>query len=264
MRRLPPWSDRHQSPLAHATLSIENAGVRDGRLVADIAVENATGHKLPTGYPSRRVWLHVTVRDRAGAVIFESGAVAANGAISGNDHDADALGVEPHYTEIGEPGQVQIYESIMRDQAGRPTTGLLTAVAYAKDNRLLPRGFQKSSADPWIAVVGTALQDADFAGTGDRVRYAVDMRNAEGPFAIDAELRYQVIGFRWAENLRPYDSTETKRFVSYYESMAASSFKALVGGRDRPDLRRVPAEPAWPQARPAAMARVCLRRAGAR
>jgi len=211
-----------------ATLSIENAGVLDGRIVADVAVENATGHKLPTGYPSRRVWLHVTVRDRAGAVIFESGAVAANGAISGNDHDADALRVEPHYTEIGEPGQVQIYESIMRDQAGRPTTGLLTAVGYVKDNRLLPRGFQKTTADPWIAVVGTASQDADFSGAGDRVRYGIDVRNAEGPFAIDAELRYQVIGFRWAENLRAYQSEETKRFVGYYESMASSSSEVLA------------------------------------
>jgi hypothetical protein len=170
----------------------------------------------------------VTVRDRAGAVIFESGAVAANGAISGNDHDADALRVEPHYTEIGEPGQVQIYESVMRDQAGRPTTGLLTAVGYAKDNRLLPRGFQKTSADPWIAVVGTASQDADFTGAGDRVRYAVDVRNTEGPFAIDAELRYQVIGFRWADNLRAYQSEETRRFVGYYESMAPSSSEVLA------------------------------------
>ena len=55
-----------------------------------------------------------------------------------------------------------------------PTTGLLRAVGYLKDNRLLPRGFEKSSADKWIAVVGSAAQDADFVGAGDRVRYAID------------------------------------------------------------------------------------------
>ena len=94
--------------------------------------------------------------------MFESGAVAPNGAIAGNDNDADALGVEPHYTEIRAADQVQIYESVMGDASGRPTTGLLTAVRYLKDNRLVPRGFDKSTADPWIAVVGAAAQDADF------------------------------------------------------------------------------------------------------
>ena len=72
----------------------------DGRLDADVVVRNLTGHKLPTGYPSRRVWLHVTVRDAAGAVVFESGAVEPTGAIAGNDNDADRERVEPHYDEI--------------------------------------------------------------------------------------------------------------------------------------------------------------------
>ena len=39
-----------------------------------VAVENLAGHKLPTAYPSRRVWLHVTVLDGPD-VVFESGAI---------------------------------------------------------------------------------------------------------------------------------------------------------------------------------------------
>jgi hypothetical protein len=211
-----------------ARLSIENAAVRQRRLVADIKVENATGHKLPTGYPSRRVWLHVIARDGAGRIIFESGALEPGGAIAGNDNDVDALRVEPHYQQIDDPGEVQIYESVMRDRTGAPTTGLLSAVGYLKDNRLLPRGFEKSNADAWIAVVGTAAEDADFAGAGDVVRYTIALGDAKGPFRIDAELRFQVIGFRWAENLRPYKSEETRRFVAYYESMASSSSELLA------------------------------------
>ena len=213
-----------------AQLSIARAVRSGARLIADVHLRNLTGHKLPTGYPSRRAWLHVVVRDRAGRIVFESGAIAPNGSIAGNDNDADPLTVEPHYSEIREAGQVQIYESVMRDASGRPTTGLLRAVGYLKDNRLLPRGFDKSNADPRIAVIGSADQDADFGDSGDLVRYAIDVNEAAGPFHIDAELRFQVIGFRWAENLREYKSAETNRFLGYYESMAASSSEVLAAG----------------------------------
>jgi cytochrome c551/c552 len=212
---------------ATAKVSIERAEIAQTRLTIEVAVRNLTGHKFPTGYPSRRAWLHLTVRDRSGRIVFESGAVAPNGAISGNDNDRDAFGVEPHYREIREVEQVQIYESVMGDAGGRPTTGLLSAVRYLKDNRLLPRGFDKASAEPRIAVLGEALRDADFAGNGDSLRYSLDVTNGEGPFHAEIELRFQVISFRWAENLKPYKTEETNRFVRYYESMASSSSEML-------------------------------------
>jgi hypothetical protein len=214
-----------------AALSIERADRTSRGLTAVVHVRNLTGHKLPTGYPSRRAWLHLTVRDRSGRVVFESGAIAPNGAIAGNDNDADASGIEPHYAEIRTSDEVQIYESVMSDVNGRPTTGLLGAVRYLKDNRLVPRGFAKSLADPSIAVVGEAREDADFDESGDRVRYAIDVGAADGPFDIDVELRFQVVGFRWAENLRPYTTEETKRFVNFYESLASSSSEVLVATR---------------------------------
>ena len=198
---------------ATAEVSVDRAGISNGRILADVTVRNLTGHKLPTGYPSRRVWLHLTVHDGDGRMVFESGAVAPDGAIVGNDNDGKAGGVEPHHLEIDRPDQAQIYESIMIDAAGEPTTGLLSAVRYVKDNRLLPRGFDKATADRWIAVVGRASDDGDFLAGGDRIRYSVDVTNANGPFQIDAELRFQVISFRWAENLKPYRAAETIRFV---------------------------------------------------
>lgn len=213
---------------ATANVSIERASMSNGRLVADVGVRNLTGHKLPTGYPSRRAWLHLTVRDRTGRAVFESGAIAPDGSIAGNDNDTDPAGVEAHHPEITRPDQVQIYESVMGDSEGRPTTGLLSAVRYLKDNRLLPKGFDKAAADPWIAVVGAASADVDFSGEGDRVRYSIDVGEASGPFQVNVELRFQVIGFRWAENLKPYQAEEATRFVRYYESMASSSSEVLA------------------------------------
>src|SRR5262249_52800176 len=152
----------------------------------------------------------------------ESGAMTPDGRIQGNDNDADASKFEPHYREIRTVDEVQIYESVMVDPAGTVTTGLLRATSFVKDNRLLPDGFDKASAAADIAVRGPAADDADFAAGGDRVRYAPDVRAADGPFRIEAELCYQPIGYRWARNLETYDAAEPRRFVSYYTSMAAS------------------------------------------
>jgi hypothetical protein len=165
----------------------------------------------------------VTVKDRNGAIVFESGALDPNGSIRGNDNDADAARYEPHYSEITAADQVQIYEAIMVDQAGKPTTGLLSAVRYEKDNRLLPRGFNKLGAEGEIAVRGGAAQDQDFAAGGDRIRYTVNLANGAGPFQVEAELWFQPISYRWANNLKPYNAMEPERFVTYYESMASGS-----------------------------------------
>ncbi|HEY8519523.1 MAG TPA: hypothetical protein VIN61_05545 [Gammaproteobacteria bacterium] len=208
---------------ATARVRVEPADVRAGRLVFDVHVENLAGHKFPTAYPSRRAWLHVKVTDGAGAVVFESGAVGPDGAIAGNDNDADGGRFEPHYDEIERADQVQIYEPIMVGADGRVTTGLLSGVRYAKDNRLLPRGFDKARASPDVAVQGAAREDPTFVAGGDRVRYAVDVGGARGPFAVEAELLFQSIGYRWAENLRAYAAPETERFLAFYREAAPGS-----------------------------------------
>jgi hypothetical protein len=206
-----------------ATVSVERAERSGDRLAVDVLVQNATGHKLPTGFPSRRAWLHVAIRDRAGRVVFDSGALGTDGRIAGNDNDADPLRYEPHFTEITRPDDVQIYESIIGDAAGAVTTGLLSGTRYLKDNRLLPRGFDKATAGGDIAVIGEARGDGDFAGGGDRVRYAVHVAGAEGPHQIEVHLRFQTVSFRWARNLDRYQAMETKRFVGYYDAMAEGS-----------------------------------------
>lgn len=211
-----------------ATVRVADARRAGASATFTVIVDNLTGHKLPTGYPSRRAWLHVTARDAKGQVLFESGAVAPTGAIAGNVNDEDAARYEPHYDEIRSSDQVQIYESVMVDAAGVPTTGLLRGVRYVKDNRLLPRGFDKASASADVAVHGAAAGDADFQSGGDRVRYAIDVSKGQGPVTIEVELRFQTISFRWARNLGTYAAPETKRFASYYDSMAQGSSLPLA------------------------------------
>ena len=211
-----------------AAVTVSHAGADAGQIALHVTVRNLTGHKLPTAYPSRRAWLHVTLRDRDGQVIFESGAIAGLGAIRGNDNDADGSRFEPHYSDIQSGEQVQIYESVIRDVDGNVTTGLLRGTAYIKDNRLLPRGFDKTTAGPDIAVRGAAQQDPDFTAESDRVRYLVNTAGRTGPFQATVELRYQPISFRWAQNLRAYDAAETRRFVKWYDEMASGSSQVLA------------------------------------
>jgi hypothetical protein len=72
-------------------------------------------------------------------------------------------------------------------------------------------------------VRGPATGDGDFTAGGDRVRYSVAVEAASGPFTVTAELSFQPIAYRWAENLAGYDTFETRRFVRYYRAMAGGS-----------------------------------------
>lgn len=222
---------RTEDHLRNATASVAVTGAqvqhagegRNRRLAFDVEVRNHAGHKFPTGYPSRRAWLHVVVTGPGGGTLFESGAIAADGSIAGDDHDQDGFSYEPHHAEIRSPDQVQVYQSVMTDRAGQVTTGLASAEAWAKDNRLLPEGFDAQVAGERAAVRGAARSDADFGPGGDRVRYSVAVGSMEGPFAVGVRLRFQPIGYRWAENLAAYDAFETRRFVRYYREMASAS-----------------------------------------
>jgi len=211
-----------------ARLTIQGMERTGNGLAIEVHVENLTGHKLPTAYPSRRAWLHLVVRDGSGRIVFESGKLNPDGSIVGNDNDADPLKFEPYYREITQPDQVEIYEPILKDSEGKVTTGLLHAVGYLKDTRLLPSGFDKATAEKDIAVHGGAEDDPAFNDKGSSVRYVVSTGNAAGPFRVEAELWYQPIGFRWAHNLEPYKAEEPQRMVRYYEEEAGQSAVVLA------------------------------------
>ncbi len=211
-----------------ATLTLKNLELKDGGLSAQFQVVPLTGHKFPASFPSRRAWLHVTVADATGKVIFESGKRNSDGTIAGNAADTDATAFEPHYDLISQPDQVQIYEPIMGDNEGQVTYTLLRGAKYLKDNRLLPTGADKVKLPADIAVYGEAAGDANFVGGGDLVTYQVEVKGAPGPFTLNAELQYEPLSYRFVQDLLADKTPQTERFGSYYGATDKSSLVAAA------------------------------------
>jgi hypothetical protein len=202
-----------------AKLTLGQLRVENNMLLADVSTENLAGHKFPAGYPSRRAWLNVRLLDGAGNLIFESGTLSADGAITGNDNDADPTNYEPHYDLLTSSDQVQIYESIMVNSDGEVTTQLLRGARMIKDNRLLPAGFQPNPDVPEVDPQGEATQDTNFAAGGDTLSLQIDLSQEKGPFTLEVSLLYQSIAYRWAENLVQEAGAEIEQFDQMYANL---------------------------------------------
>jgi hypothetical protein len=155
-----------------------------------VVVTNLTGHKFPTGYPSRRAWLHVKVTAVGGEVVFESGRSDGYGRLVGRgDSLLEATTFLPHRDVVDREDQVQIYESVPVDAAGKPAHRPLDAHHYAKDNRLLPEGFDRKNR--WAAFTAPIGTEADPSfGSTDTVTYRV--ARAPAGATIQVRLLFQV------------------------------------------------------------------------
>ncbi|MGE0707960.1 MAG: multiheme c-type cytochrome [Planctomycetota bacterium] len=219
-----------------ARVSVQ-APTRTGALLrVPVRVENLSGHKLPTGHPVRRAWLRVVVRDAQGQVVFASGEHDAEGRLvdqAGRPLASEAAGgpTQPHRQVVTASDQVQVYQSLMRDEAGAATFLLLRAEGYLKDDRLLPRGWsaQHLSAAR-TAPVGVA-GDADFQAGEDTVTYELSAPLAAGPYRVEASLLYQPLGARFAAELFRFRTPEVEAFKSYYQ--AAPRTPELVASATR-------------------------------
>ena len=212
---------RTRAQLEENTAVVTAQAIRSGDTLSVIAdVENSAGHKLPSGLPSRRCWLHVVVTDANGNTIFESGKPLAGGRIEGNDAedpDPSTLPYEPHYDTIFSADQVQIYEPIMFNTDGEVTYTLLRAAFYAKDNRLLPAGFDKATAHSDFAVYGDAVGDLNFVGGSDRVAYEIDVAGAQGRLNITVDLLYQTLSQPFVADLAANNTDLVARFMGLYD-----------------------------------------------
>lgn len=200
-----------------ADISIVGTRNEEDHIVATLKVENHTGHKLPSGYPSRRVFVHLAVTDATGAVIFESGKMNADGSIVGVDGDRNYNYYEPHYNGIESENQVLVYEAIMGDIRGDVTHSLVEGVRYLKDNRLTPKGFDKTFVANDVGVVGGATQDNNFNAGLDFFEFKITLPES-GNYFIIAELVYQPLAYGHLEYLfRDTDLPEVDQFKTIYD-----------------------------------------------
>ena len=184
-----------------ADLEIVSARLIANALEVQVKVTNRTGHKLPTGYPSRRMWIEFQILDDQGVQVFRSGRMRENhGNIDGVPWDRSTSEFEQHRQVIEHQNQVQIYESIMGNTDGEATHTLLRAQGYLKDNRIPPAGFDKTKVADDIAVIGNAREDADFVNGSDIVTYKVAVSNS-GPLQIIVALRYQPLSVGFLNDL---------------------------------------------------------------
>jgi len=230
-------TDTREFLKAAADVNITQPSFENGLLNFDVLVTNHSGHKFPTGFPSRRAWLHVTVKNSVDQIVFESGAINSEGQISGVVYDTATNTYEPHYEKITDPSQVQIYETILEDTDDNMTYILLHALHYLKDNRILPRGLDKNDVNlpETINPHGKAETDDDFIGGSDTVEYEIKDLPV-GEYTITATLHYQTLSFGFAQDLyknaelpevglmKALDASATNR----YETISTDSISITI------------------------------------
>ncbi|GGI86186.1 Calx-beta domain-containing protein [Shewanella gelidii] len=199
-----------------ASIEVDDLALENEQLRFSVHIHNHSGHKLPTGFPSRRVWLATQVTDAQGKVLFSSGVPNDKGWIAHDVYHASQACVldvniannnadcyMAHVDVVTDASQVPIYESVMADSNHHVTYVLLHGVSYLKDNRIPPVGFDSQSVryNQEVAIVGQASLDADFnrgdakQGTGqDTVHYQIDLQETfSGALTVDVTLYYQSI-----------------------------------------------------------------------
>ena len=229
-----------------AAVSVSAPQQAGNYLVFDVVVSNNAGHKIPSAYPSRRAWLHVTVKDSTGSVIFESGKPDSRGYISTDikrlksdcmsidklDGFDSSLCYEPHRDVIYEPSQVAIYETVLGDVNDSITHTLLRGAQYLKDNRIPPAGFTESKAATIESqtIPSGVTGDGDFncgAGTvnegcgADTVHYRVDNSGQAGHYTVEARLLYQATQPGFVDGMHT-DGDRVNRFKVMYDAVPPS------------------------------------------
>lgn len=240
-----------------AGLSVDRVDLGNNQLDIDVTISNKSGHKLPTSFPSRRVWVNLMVWDDSGKLLFESGTPNADGMLVQDEKWASAACVavekgedyraqdcySPHYDVITAAQQVAVYEPVMGDTRGQVSYVLLYGDVYLKDNRIPPVGFSTESADyiPEIAVVGAANEDPDFnrdeagQGTGrDIVHYQLDWSGLAGSgLQVEAILYYQSLRPSFVNSL-VHEGDKIDQFQAMYDQQKPRAIPLQRVTRDYP------------------------------
>lgn len=187
-------------------------------LYLDVKITNRTGHKMPSGYPSRRMSVHLAVTDEFENELFRSGG------FNGNYYETGEDIVEPHHNVISSEDQVQIYEMVMGDMDGNKTTLLNKAYSSLKDNRLVPIGFSSTHAQYDTTQIILGFNDADFnhdptEGSGtDIIHYHIPLDGFTGTTIATVGVWYQSLPPSWMEEIFSVSTPEIDSFETMFNA----------------------------------------------
>lgn len=191
-------------------------------LYADVLIENLAGHRFPTGVGFRRAFVELSVTipsadsdsrkilwssgrtNEVGVLVDQQGKALPEESFAKDENGKQAY--HPHYSVIRSQDQVQVYETLLRDNAGAFTTSFVHGCERVKDNRLLPRGWSADGPSP-EALSGVYLaathpgemskRDPEYMdGSGtDRIRYEIELPGEfnSSDLQVEAKLYYQAI-----------------------------------------------------------------------
>jgi hypothetical protein len=159
-----------------ASVAIEVLETMPDGLRVRAQVTNETGHNLPSGVGFRRMFLEFLVVASDGTILWASGRTNDVGAIVKGTTDEVLRSeqplkfpdepIQPHYQTIVNEDQVQIYQELYWDSAGRLTTSFLRRFEAVKDNRIRPQGYDpayfRRSVSPYIAALADTVGEARF------------------------------------------------------------------------------------------------------
>ncbi|MDZ4750018.1 MAG: T9SS type A sorting domain-containing protein [Flavobacteriales bacterium] len=187
-------------------------------LSLELLLTNIAGHKLPSGYPSRRMVVQVTMYDSLGQELWSSGNFDDEFYVIGQDSP-----YEPHHQVIRDEDEVQIYEMVMGDVNGNMTTLLERGDSHLKDNRLVPLGFSYSNEMYDTTEVVLGITDPDFnynpnEGSGtDKIRYHIPLNGYSGSLNVSASVYFQSIPPVWLEEMFATETPEINEFQAMYD-----------------------------------------------
>ena len=182
-------------------------------LYVDVKLRNITGHKLPSGYPSRRMSVHFIASDLNGNEIFRSGGFDGNYFLT-----SETMPFEAHHDVINSEDQVQIYEMVMGDVNSQRTTILTRGFTHLKDNRLVPTGFTTASNVYYTTAIVLNIADTDFnydplEGSGtDIIHYRMPTNAFTEELNVKVEVYYQSIPPIWLTELFNTPTPEINSF----------------------------------------------------
>jgi hypothetical protein len=183
-----------------ATMALDCSGGR-----ARVTITNLTGHKLPTGYPEgRRMWLNVRFLDGRSNVLRELGRYG--------DKEVSVDNRQTLVPTLLDPEKTRVYEclpGISKEQGGKynqpsgPSFHFVLNDVITKDNRIPPRGFNKTAfASHLAAPIGADYSEGQY---WDDVEFDLP----SGAEIVEARLMYQSVSFEYLHFLVKENTSDT-------------------------------------------------------